>query len=70
MSTAEIKQRIDQMTEEERFFAAAYLQHLAQSRDPAHQRLLAERMARMDAGQKVGLEQALRVHQTLESECL
>jgi hypothetical protein len=70
VSTTEIKQQIDQMTEEERFFAAAYIQHLAQARDPAYQRLLADRMARMDAGRKVTLEQAQRVHQALDTEGL
>lgn len=58
------------MTEEERFFAVAYLHHLAHERDPAYQALLTERMRRMDAGQKVTLEQALRIHQALEVEGL
>ena len=70
MSTADIKANIDQMTEDERFFAAAYLQHLAQENDPAYQATLAERMKRMDAGHKVTLEQAHRTHDTLESEGL
>lgn len=70
MSTSEIKSSIDQMTEEERFFAVAYLQHLAQERDPAYQALLTSRMRRMDAGQKVTLEQALRIHHALEVEGL
>ncbi len=58
------------MTEGERFFAVAYLQHLAQERDPAYQALLTSRMRRMDAGQKVTLEQALRIHHALEVEGL
>lgn len=58
------------MNDNERFFAAAYLQHLAQSRDPGYQRLLAERLERMDKGKKVTREQLLRVHQTLEAEGL
>ncbi|MBI4657233.1 MAG: hypothetical protein HY735_00025 [Verrucomicrobia bacterium] len=70
MNTSEIKSNIDRMTEEERFFAAAYLHHLAQERDPAYQAVLAERMSRMDAGHKVTLEQAQRIHQALESEGL
>jgi len=70
MSTADIKANIDQMTEDERFFAAAYLQHLAQENDPAYQATLAERMKRMDAGHKVTLEQAHRIHDALESEGL
>jgi hypothetical protein len=70
MSTAEIKSGIDQMSDEERFFAAAYLQHLAQSRDPVYQALLTDRMQRMEAGKKVTREQLLRVQQALETEGL
>ena len=70
MSITEIKASIDRMTDEERFFAAAYLQHRAQVDDPAYRALLSERMKLMDAGQKVTLEQARRVHEVLESEGL
>ena len=70
MSIAEIKDSIDHMTDEERFFAAAYLQHRAQANDPAYQALLSERMNRMDAGHKVTLEQAQRIHDALEAEGL
>ena len=68
MTTAEIKASIDRMTEEERFFAAAYLQHLAQQHDVAYRAMLSARMERMDAGKKVSLDQAQRIHDTLESE--
>ncbi|MBA4149396.1 MAG: hypothetical protein H0X66_14875 [Verrucomicrobia bacterium] len=68
MSNTEIKASIDQMTDEERFFAVAYLQHLAEQKDPAYQALLAQRMQRMDAGRKLTLEQAQRIHQSLEAE--
>ncbi|MEO7297230.1 MAG: hypothetical protein ABI042_01490 [Verrucomicrobiota bacterium] len=70
MTTAEIKANIDKLTDEERFFAAAYLQHRAQESDAAYQTVLSERMTRMDAGKKVTLEQVQRIHQTLESEGL
>jgi hypothetical protein len=70
VSTAEIKASIDRMSDEERFFTAAYLQHCAQQRDPAYQALLAERMKRMDSGRKVTLEQAERIHTALEAEGL
>ena len=70
MSIAEIKASIDRMTDEERFFAAAYLQHRAQANNPAYQALLSERMKRMDAGQKVTLEQAQRIHEALDAEGL
>ena len=70
VNTVEIKASIDRMTEEERFFAAAYLQHRAQERDPAYQALLSGRMNRMEAGQKVTLEQVQRIHQALEAQGL
>jgi ketosteroid isomerase-like protein len=63
----EIKTTIDKMTDDERFFAAAYLEHLAQVNDPAYQRMLDERMKRMNAGQKVTLEELQRIHQTLKN---
>ncbi|MCX6930165.1 MAG: hypothetical protein NT154_44190 [Verrucomicrobia bacterium] len=67
MSITEIKASIDQMTDEESFFAAAYLQHRAQTGDPAYQALLSERMKCMDAGQMVTLEKAQRTHKALEA---
>jgi hypothetical protein len=70
MSNSEIKANIDRMTDDERFFAAAYLHHRSQERDPAYQATLTERMNRMDAGKKVTLEQAERIHQALEAEGL
>ena len=70
MSITEIKASIDRMTNVERFFAAAYLQHRAQADDPAYQALLSERMKRMDAGQKVTLEKTQRIHEALEAEGL
>jgi hypothetical protein len=70
MSITEIKASIDRMTDEERFFAAAYLQHRAQASDPGYQALLSERMKRMDAGYKTSLDQAQRIHDALESEGL
>jgi len=70
VSITEIKASIDRMTEEERFFAAAYLQHRAQADDPAYRTLLSERMKRMDDGQKVSLDKAQRIHEALESEGL
>jgi hypothetical protein len=58
------------MSDEERFFAAAYLQHLFQQRDPAYKEMVAERLKRMENGQKVTLEKAVRIHQALEAEGL
>lgn len=69
MSTVEIKSSINQMTEEARFFAAAYLQHLAQERNPAYQAVLAERVNRTASGAKVSLEQARQAHTALGGQC-
>ena len=68
MSLAEIKSSIDQMSDEERFYAAAYLQHLAQERDPSYQATLAERVDRMTTGVKVSLDQARQAHADLEGQ--
>jgi hypothetical protein len=68
VSTSDIKANIDQMTEDERFFAAAYLQHLAQANDPAFQATLAERIKRIDEGHKFSLEQVQHIHKVLEAE--
>ncbi len=68
MSLAEIKSSIDQMTDEERFFAAAYLQHLAQEHDPSYQAALAERVDRLAEGGKISLEQARQAHANLENQ--
>lgn len=70
VSTSDIKAKIDQMTEDERFFAAAYLHHLAQEKDPAYQMMLAERAKRMDAGHGVTFEQVQRIYEVLEAEGL
>ena len=66
MSLAEVKQQIDQMTEEERFYVAAYLQHLANEKDPAHRSELADADRRMDAGRKVSFEELAARHKELE----
>ena len=65
---AEIKSSIDQMSDEERFYAAAYLQHLAQERDPSYKATLTERLDRIDSGAKVSLDQANRAHRDLEDQ--
>lgn len=70
MSTAEIKASIERMTGDERFFASAYLQHLARANDPAYQSVLGQRMRRMDDGKRVTLEQAVQLHSALEAEGL
>ena len=70
VSVTELKQTIDTLGPEERVFVAAYLQHLARVEDPQHQAKLGERMRRMDAGRKITLDQAQRLHEALEAEGL
>ena len=68
VSIAEIKASIDRMTDEERFFAAAYLRHRAQEQDEGYRALLSERMKRLESGQKVDFDQVKRIHEALEAE--
>jgi hypothetical protein len=70
MSLTEIRNTIDRMTEEERFFAAAYLKHLAEVNDPVRQSMLGERMRRMEEGKKFSIDQIQRIHETLTTERL
>jgi hypothetical protein len=58
------------MSDEDRFFAAAYLQHLANEQDEERQTRLESRMNRMDSGKKFTLDQLVDVHQKLESQGL
>ncbi len=70
MNLAEVKQMVDQMSDEERLFLTAYLHHRLRANDPANRADLEERMKQMDAGNKVSLEQAWRLHRALEAEGL
>ena len=70
MSTSEIKNTLEQLSSEERFFAASYLTVLMHRDDPDYRALLAERMERMDAGKKVAFEELLRAHAELEAKGL
>jgi hypothetical protein len=70
VSNSKIKTSIDQMSEDERFLAAAYLQRLSQERDRAYGQVLAERLTSTNEGRKVSLEQVRRIHDALENEGL
>jgi hypothetical protein len=70
MTTTEVRQQIDAMSDEDRFFASAYLTHLANEHDAERPLLLEKRMNRMDAGRKFTLEQLADVHLRLESQGL
>ncbi len=68
MTTMQVKQQIDAMSDDDRFLAAAYLEHLSNEKDASYRYDLGERMQRMDGGKKVSLEQLERLHQALERE--
>lgn len=70
MTTQQVKQQIDAMTDDDRFLATAYLDHLASEKDSSYQAELTSRMNRMDVGKKVSLEQLERLHHALEQEGL
>lgn len=60
MTTPHIREQIDAMSDEDRFFASAYLQHLSNEADPQHKATLAaleidqaqERKRRFEANPK------------------
>ncbi len=70
MSLTEAKRMVDDMSLEERLFLAAYLHHRLRADNPANRAILEERMREVDAGNKVTLEQAWRLHKALENEGL
>ena len=70
MTTKEVKAQIDAMSDDDRFFAAAYLQHLANESDETRKARLEGRMKRMDDGRKITQEQLLELHQQLEAQGL
>lgn len=70
MSTAEIKRTIEAMSDDERFFAAAYLGVLIHRSDPEYRRMLGERIDRIAQGNKITLQQATKTHDALKAEGL
>jgi hypothetical protein len=68
MSVAQVTQEIAQMTEDEQFYVAAFLQHLVDERDPNHAAAMAAANRRMDEGQKVSFEELVERHETLERQ--
>ncbi len=70
MNTTKLKALVDQATPEERLFLEQYLAHLQRSEDPRYAEELAGRHRDMDAGQKVTLAQATRLHEALEKQGL
>ena len=70
MTTTHIRELIDAMSDEERFFASAYLQHLSHEADSERKATLATRMTRMDEGHKFSLDQLVDEHLQLERQGL
>lgn len=70
MSTTEIRETLDRLTEEERFFAAAYLHHLSRQSDPGWQREMQSVQTAMDAGGKFSLDQVRAAHESLTAQGL
>ena len=70
MTMSEVKRQIDAMSDDDRFFAAAYLQHLSNERSEARSALLATRMKQMDEGHKISFEHMLELHHQLEAQGL
>lgn len=70
MTNTAVKEQIDAMSDDDRFFAAAYLQHLANEGDEQRQARLDARMTRMDEGRKISQEQLLELHKQLDAQGL
>ena len=67
MTTTHIRELIDAMPDDDRFSAAAYLQHLGDDSDAQRKATLEARMTRTDSGRKFSLEQLVDMHQQLET---
>ena len=65
MRTTQLKQTLDDLSPEDRCFAAAYLHHLAQSGDFAWMREMDPIQDAMTAGRKVSLKQVHEMHEAL-----
>ena len=70
MAMTDVRQQIDAMSEEDRFFASAYLQHLANGSDSERERHLAERLDRLEQGRGVDLDQLKSLHESLAANGL
>ncbi len=68
MSLAEIKERIAELTPEERLEIAALIVHLNQTDDPEYKAELGRRMAAMDAGNKYTEQDLKRLHEELSRQ--
>ena len=65
MSFAEIKERIAELTPEERLELAALIAHLSQAEDPNYRVELDRQLAEMDAGKKYSRQDLEQLHDEL-----
>ena len=70
MDSGRLKRLVDEISQGERLFLAAYLHHRLRAEDPVRRADLEERMRQMEAGNKVTLEEAWRLYRALEAEGL
>ncbi len=70
MKLEELIRGVDEASEEDRLALAAHLKHLERVNDPENAVDLDRRMREMDAGQKVSLEDAIRIHEELKAKGL
>ena len=68
MSTTEIRTTLDRLSRDERFFAAAYLHHLAQAEDESWRADIQNTMTGMDGGRKFSFEQVRSMHESLAAQ--
>jgi hypothetical protein len=65
VSFAELKERVEVLSEDERLELQALLLHLSRKDDPEYKAELARTMAEMDAGKKYTKEDVERLHREL-----
>jgi hypothetical protein len=65
MSFAELKEKVAELTEEERLDLESWLVTLRLTNDPEWLAEMDRRMAGMDAGKKITQEEVMRIHQEL-----
>lgn len=70
MSVQELKHSAAELTPDERFDLAVFLQHLTQKDDPEHQRALDQADARISAGKKVSLEELRKMVSVMDEKGL
>jgi len=64
----DLKHGIEQSSDEDKLYLAAYLRHLVRKDDPVYRAELAGRRDEMAAGKRYSLDQLRRVSQSLDSE--